>query len=267
MKSRTLVLPNLFTKCVYSVMGKGNPVMLIHGFCESSAVWREQASLLSQDFLVISVDIPGYGESEPFSDEQFSTERVSEVLFAVADAENITHFSIVGHSLGGYIAAAMLEQNPERIERVVMFHSTSRSDNPEKRKNRDKTVRIVSQNRQLFFREMIKNLFNSKRLHLFSEQMENLYQQAESIKTQSIVAALIGMRDRKDRFEVLSQSDTRIFYFIGREDNLLPAEALIAEAQDLGAEYFVSENSGHMGFFEASEETAQCLKSFLGIRQ
>lgn len=250
-------------ECAYTLSGKGPAVMLIHGLCESGAVWKEHAQYLSASYRVLVPDIPGYGESAPFKDAAFSLENIAKTLFAVADAEQMDQFTIIGHSMGGYAALAMAEAQPQRINGISLFHSTSLSDSPEKQNGRERTVKILRQNRDLFFREVFKNLFNAHRLEEFMPMVNTLIQESAGIETETVIQTLIALRDRKNRFEWLTQYGGKKSYFIGRFDNVLPAEELINEAIAAGADYLVSETSGHMAFFESPEEVKQYLNQFL----
>lgn len=260
---KTLYIPGSGIACAYSVTGNGPDVILLHGLCESGEIWHAHAQALSRQYRVLVPDLPGYGRSEPYPDGDFSLERMQKAVFAMADAEGMDTFSLAGHSMGGYTALAMLEAQPRRIERISLFHSTSRADSDEKKKGRDKSVKVLRQNRDLFFREVFKNLFNSERLEEFMPLIQHLYAQSAAIETETVVHTLFALRDRKDRFALLRDYAGPVSYFIGRHDNVLPAGELIREAEALGVPFHVSEISGHMGFYEAGEETAGYLEAFL----
>jgi pimeloyl-ACP methyl ester carboxylesterase len=256
-------IPEFGISVSYTVMGEGEPVMLVHGLCESGKIWRHHAELLSERYRVIIPDLPGYGESTPFPDGNFALEKISRVLFSLADREGINRFTIIGHSMGGYAGLAMAEEQPERIRALSLFHSTTRGDSDEKRNARERSVKVFLQNRELFFRELFKNLFHTGRLEEFMPRVNELLNDSASISTETVKGTLLALRDRKDRFELTKHFKGRLSYFIGRHDNVLPAEALKAEAEELGAHIHISENAGHMGFYECPEETAEYLFRFL----
>lgn len=158
---------------------------------------------------------------------------------------------------------AMAEEQPERIRALSLFHSTTRSDSDEKRNARERSVKVFLQNRELFFREFFKNLFHTGRLEEFMPRINELLNDSASIATETVKGTLLALRDRKDRFELTKHFNGRLSYFIGRHDNVLPAEALKAEAEALSAHIHISENAGHMGFYECPEETAEYLFRFL----
>ncbi len=247
----------------YTIMGEGKPVMLVHGLCESGKIWTEHGRILAPHFKIIIPDLPGYGESSPFPDGNFALEKIGKVLFDLADKEGIEEFSLIGHSMGGYTGLAMVEEQPERIKALSLFHSTARADSDEKKKARERTVKVFLQNRELFFRELFKNLFHTGRLEEFMPRVNELMKDSGSISDATVKGTLLALRDRKDRFDMLKHFRGSLSYFIGRYDNVLPSAASEEEAKLLDAHMHVSEHAGHMGFYECPEETAAYLLEFL----
>jgi pimeloyl-ACP methyl ester carboxylesterase len=260
---KQIFLPEFGNHLNYSVLGKGKPVMLLHGLCEDRKIWQYHGNILAENYRVIIPDLPGYGESAPFLDADFSLEKISDVLFFLADQAGMDSFAVVGHSMGGYTGLAMAQKHPERIQSLCLFHSTARADSEEKKKNRERAVKVFIQNRELFFRELFKNLFHTERLDEFIPQIHQLLQDSKKIEDNTLKGTLIALRDRKDRIEFLKTYPGHLSYFIGRHDNVLPAKGLIEEAELLDAHIHVSEQSGHMGFYESPQETAKYLSEFL----
>lgn len=260
---KKIQLPQFEIECAYRVYGNGPNVVLIHGLCDSGEAWEKQAPILARRYRVLIPDLPGYGHSQPFTDANFALENLQQAVFAMADAEGMDTFALIGHSMGGYTALAMLEAQPERIQALCLFHSTSRGDTDEKKKGRDKSIRVLHKNRDLFFREVFKNLFSEERLQQFMPIVQHMYEQSARIATETVVNTLLALRDRKDRYPLLQQAKIPVSYLIGRHDNVLPADTLIPEAESLGVPYHVSEISGHMAFHESPNEVEKYLLDFL----
>lgn len=256
-------IPELGIECSYRIYGEGPSVLLLHGLCDSGSAWEYHAQKLAAGYRVWVPDLPGYGDSPPFPDNDFSLERMQQAVFALADAEGMDSFAVIGHSMGGYTALAMAEAQPGRIKALCMFHSTSRGDTDEKKKGRDKSIRVLHKNRDLFFREVFKNLFNEARLAQFMPIVKRMYEASAGIATETVVHTLMALRDRKDRYPLLQKASFPTEYFIGRHDNVLPADTLIPEAESLGVPYHVSEISGHMAFHESPDEVETYLARFL----
>lgn len=260
---KKLFIPDYNAHFHYHIQGSGPQVMLIHGLCEDSQIWKAIAENLSKHFTVLTPDLPGHGFSDDLEDGDYSLERIQTILFKLADAEQFTRFPVIGHSMGGYTALAMAEASPERISRIAMVHSTAKADTEEKKRNRERSISILNANRKLFFGEVFKNLFHPERVDEFSTQINQLLSDSDRMSLSAVTGTLKSLRDRKDRMDFLLQTRQPVSYFIGKYDNVLPAVDLEAEARLLGAHYVISATSGHMGFYESPDEMHDFIRHFL----
>jgi pimeloyl-ACP methyl ester carboxylesterase len=103
----------------YRIGGAGTPVVLLHGIGDSSATWTDVLPLLAERHLVVAPDLLGHGGSDkPRAD--YSTPAFANGLrdlLVLLDLERVT---LVGHSLGGGVAAQFAYQYPEMAERLVL---------------------------------------------------------------------------------------------------------------------------------------------------
>jgi len=237
--------------------------MMIHGLCEDSQIWKAISESLSEHNTVLTPDLPGHGLSDDLADGDYALERIQDILFRLADAEQFSRFPVIGHSMGGYAALAMAEASPERVSRIAMIHSTAKADTDEKKKNRERSISILNANRKLFFGEVFKNLFHPERVDEFSAQITQLLSDSDRMSLQAVTGTLKSLRDRKDRMDFLLKTKHPVSYFIGKHDNVLPASDLQEEARLLGAHYVISSTSGHMGFYESPQELQHFILDFL----
>lgn len=119
--------------------GEGQPLVLIHGFCEIGEMWTDFAASLSEEFRVICPDLPGCGKS-PLTLSQNTLEEVAVQLEEWMEENDIIDPIVIGHSLGGYVTLALLELMGNKIKAVGLFHSTAFADDEEKKRMRDRTV-------------------------------------------------------------------------------------------------------------------------------
>ena len=130
--------------------GKGKPILLIHGFPFHQEIWDGYVERLSDEFRVITIDLPGFGKSEPLK-SPFTLDQVASTLLDFLGKNDLKKINIVGHSLGGYVALAMVKNSPELFASLVLFHSTAYADSAEKRESRSKVVEFVQKNGALPF--------------------------------------------------------------------------------------------------------------------
>jgi pimeloyl-ACP methyl ester carboxylesterase len=101
--------------------GRGRPVLLLHGFPDSSYVWRHQIdALASAGMRAIAPDLRGFGESgKPAAVEDYAIARSVEDMVCVLDALGVERCHVVGHDWGAVVAWALAALAPQRVERLV----------------------------------------------------------------------------------------------------------------------------------------------------
>lgn len=94
------------------------PLLLIHGSGATGSTWDPVVSTLAAAHHVVTIDLPGCGRSEPGPryDVPVQAERVA----AVVDELGIASLRVVGHSSGGYVATALMEQRPDLISSAIL---------------------------------------------------------------------------------------------------------------------------------------------------
>jgi pimeloyl-ACP methyl ester carboxylesterase len=105
-------------KIHYHIEGKGEPVLLVHGFAvDAHAQWGLPGILkaLAKDYRVIAPDLRGHGKSgKPSGDKQYGTEMVED-LVRLLDHLKIKKVHVVGYSMGALVAGKLLATHPERL--------------------------------------------------------------------------------------------------------------------------------------------------------
>ena len=252
-------------KIKYTDTGTGRVVVFLHGFLESHEMWRYYESHLPKRFRSISIDLPGHGKSDNFG-YIHSMELMAESVRAVLKQEGLRKVIVVGHSLGGYVAIAFAELYPEMMKGLVMYFSSAAADTEEKKKNRNRTIKLVEKNKASFVRNSIPLLFAEHNRTKYLKRISSLIKQANNMGVQSIIAALGGMRDRSDREIVLKFAPFPIKFVSGDMDPVLPIDMLVEQAQlPADCSITVLKNTGHMGFIENKRESFLAVKEFLEL--
>lgn len=96
-------------------------LLLVHGFSADKNVWPRFAKAFTQNYQVIIPDLVGHGETAYNAKLGYDIPSQSTRLFRLMDALNLKKFSVMGNSMGGFIAATMALQQPERIQSTVLF--------------------------------------------------------------------------------------------------------------------------------------------------
>lgn len=246
----------------YKTIGKGKNIVLLHGFLEDHTIWQEVAEGLSNIFQLILIDLPGHGKS-PVLSSIHSMELMADEVCRVLRAEKIEKAALVGHSLGGYVALACIEKYPELFDGICLVNSTPEADSPERIQNRDRAVQAIHQNKNLFIRMAIPNLFNQVRLEAYKPVVEKLVSAACQMSEDAIIASVEGMKIRQDRLQTLAEFKGKKMWVIGKRDDVLDAKNLkkLAKQHEIS---FVEFPDGHMSMTENTDELTSVIEVFLG---
>lgn len=107
----------------------GRTVVLLHGKNFSGAYWAETVkSLTAEGYRVVAPDQVGFGKSSKPASYQFSFQALAANTRALLDSLGVRNFVLVGHSMGGMLAARMALMYPERVERLVLVNPIGLED-------------------------------------------------------------------------------------------------------------------------------------------
>jgi pimeloyl-ACP methyl ester carboxylesterase len=245
----------------FTDQGKGQAVVLIHGFCETRELWSDFAHVLSKNFRVICLDLPGFGKSK-LADDSIQLEEVAVLLEEWMEEHQIDNPIVIGHSLGGYLALALLELMGRKLKAIGLFHSTAFADDEEKKSMRDRTVLFLKKyGVDTFVTYFIPPLIPEARREELKEELTTAIAQAKQSTLRGLIAFTLAMRDRKDRFHVLENFSGPKLMIAGTEDGAVKIEAS-RQHKTVVSDYFELENTGHLGMIEQKELTLKIIEEF-----
>jgi len=248
------------------IVGEGECIVLLHGFCETHHIWDKIQSDLSGDYQVICPDLPGCGDSF-WQMPEFQLDDVSEILHQWLTEIGIKKCTMIGHSLGGYIALSFAKKYGYFLDKVGLFHSSIYDDDNEKKSSRDKTIQFIENNGlEIFVNSFFQNLIFDTNLadpHI-SEQLRRLQVRANLTPVNVVKGYLSAMRDRPDSSEWISLFSSDILFIAGVEDMIIPIVKSREQAK-LSEKiiYYEMESVAHMGMIENYEHSLDILRKFL----
>lgn len=246
----------------FSEKGKGNPVVFIHGFCEIGAMWDDIASALASDFHVFYPDLPGFGRT-PIASDHITLEEVAVQLEVWMEEQKIENPVVIGHSLGGYVALALLELMGSRIKGIGLVHSTAFDDDDEKKRSRNKTITFIKkQGIDKFVTAFVPQLFTAATRSQFEKDIELAVTQSKESSLVGLIAFSEAMRDRKSRLQILEDYKGPKLLIAGTEDGAVKIEASRLQKEAFTA-YYELEGVGHMGQLERKEVVIEILREFI----
>lgn len=244
------------------IMGEGSPLLLIHGFLEDKSMWTFLLPEL-EGHKVILPDLPGHGDNQTIAMPE-GIEHLADLMADLLQATEVEKVDVIGHSMGGYIAASLVDRHPEKVRSVCFFHSSADGDPEEKKKVRDQAIEVVGKDHQKYVRGMINGLFDPSHKDSLRQEIEALIKTAGEIPPKAIAGSLKLMRDRKDQQRTIRKSGIPVAYLLGDNDASLPAERMKKEVESVQPDqHLFMEGVGHMSQLEAPEAAVNFLKKWL----
>lgn len=241
--------------------GKGQPVILIHGFCEIGEMWQDFAEALSDNFRVICPDLPGCGDS-PLTSENIHLDELAVVLKVWLDEHDVENPIIIGHSLGGYVALALLEVMGKNVKAIGLFHSTAFADDEEKKGMREKTIDFLNKHDvNTFVTSFIPPLIPEHKREDLKSEIQEAISQAKQSTLKGLICYTKAMRDRTDRFELLKKFSGPKLMIAGTEDGAVKIEAS-RKHKSVVTDYYELEGVGHLGMIEEKAESLKIMREF-----
>lgn len=242
--------------------GEDITIVLLHGYLESLDVWDDFTRLLAPHMRVIALDLPGHGISE-VKGEVHTMEFLADTVHAVLELLDVKKCVVCGHSMGGYVALEFLRKYPQATSGIILFHSVPYADTEEKKENRRREIEIVLAGKKDLLAVTTAKSFAPANRKKFAQEIEELSEQALLTDDDGVLALLRGMGERRDSNAMLSESTAPQMFIFGRGDEYITAEvAADMIARHPKAQVLWLENSGHIGFIEEPEKSAQAIIEF-----
>lgn len=253
-------------KIRYLEYGKGNDrhILFIHGLGSSADRWLGIPSALSANFHTVSLDLPGFGESDKPATMDYTIEnfRKTVVDFINELAINDAKTSIVGHSLGGYIAAEVAIENKNMVEKLVLIDSSGMLKKPTPLLEEYLKVAInpTKDKVRKVFEQMVADptRIPSKLVEGFISRI-NLPNAKYAFK--STLANSANTQIGLGRLKLIDQIPTLILW--GSEDRVIPPEHSRLFKEGIANSHIeIIPNAGHAPFAEKPDQVCEILRNF-----
>ena len=110
-------------------IGKGFPLVLIHGFLGASTMWEPQIKILKKNYRVITPDLPGFGRSNKIKSKD-SISQMAKIILKFLNDKDINKFNLLGHSMGGMVVQEMVKLAEEKIFKLICYGTGAVGDIP-----------------------------------------------------------------------------------------------------------------------------------------
>lgn len=240
-------------------------LVLIHGFLENASMWQYIVPRLSyrRNFNLSIPELPGHANNAFIPNEHTAEAYCKNILDQLKLKPNEEMF-IIGHSMGGYLAANLAAMMPHRISGLCFFQSKAGADSEEKKTERRRAIEAARQNKSLYVRTMLTSCVLERNRERLREDMERTIADAEKLSFEAIEAAQEVMIARPDNVEILKDRKFPLYYFLSEQDLSLPIDVLNREMEQLpGAVSYIASNTAHFGYMEANNEAVSFVKRII----
>ena len=244
----------------YKKIGKGKPLVLVHGYLGGQNMWKFQEEL-KHDYELIMPSLAGYGESSHLIAPSTIRENAEQV-FELLNHLNIDTFYLLGHSMGGMIVQEMAALRPSRVEKLICFGTGSigvlpnRFETIEESRLKIKTIGIKETRENI-----AKTWFVD---YLKGEGYQLCLEEGTKASTQAALASLDAW-DCWDGREQLSQIVSPTLILWSNQDrsyDINQQNILIKGIKNSRLE--VIENCAHNSHMEKPKLVNNAIKNFLG---
>lgn len=241
---------------------RGLPVVLLHAFPMSAAMWEPQLAAL-KDYHLILPDLRGFGTTA-LSTPWFIEHAVDD-LFETLSSISIEKAVLVGLSMGGYVALRAVEKNPSRVKALVLCDTRAEADTNEGKAKRAAAVDFVrTRGVAAFLDPFLADALSTKTKTDKPKVVEFLKGVALKASADAVMAALAALASRGDMTAALPGIKVPAAVLVGSQDKITPLPlSELMRSRIPGAELHIVPDAGHFSNAENPEAFNERLVSFL----
>ena len=244
----------------YKTEGSGQPLLLIHGYPLSGELFKNNRSVLSKSFQVITIDLPGFGKSVA-PDRNASIENYAKTVLGFMDAMKIKSATVGGMSMGGMTLLEMYKQAPERLKGLILIDTTA---DPAGVAEAASWRGNAQQAEQMGVASLAPGLLPRMLTGVSRERYPNQVAHLSSLIKQASLNGAIGggnaLAARPDANPTLPTIKVPTLIIVGVEDNVTPLElAVKMQAAIPGSQLVQVPGAGHAATFEKAAATNQAI--------
>ena len=252
----------------YRIEGSGQPLCLVHGFAEDLEVWNEQLAPLTAKATLILPDLPGSGKSTALTPENGKSPTISDyaaAVRAIIKHEKIEKFTLIGHSMGGYVSLAYAESWQSSLTGLGLFHSTAYADSAEKIAARQKGIAFINVHGVLeFLKQSTPNLFAVDFKQREPDRINKLIERGTNFSADTLVQYYEAMMIRPDMTGLLKKLEIPLLFVVGEEDKTLNLQDSLAQAHmPVLSNLHIFPHVAHMGMWESTTRSNYSIMKFL----
>jgi pimeloyl-ACP methyl ester carboxylesterase len=249
----------------YLEAGSGRPVVLLHAFPLSKAMWRPQLEALAGVARVLAPDLPGFGGSRGF-DGPPSVEVMADRVAGFLDAINVREPAIVGGlSMGGYVTLAFARRHADRLRGLILADTKSDPDDEAGKANRDRLIDFTGKSGSAaLVEQMLPKLVGADTTAQRPGIVAEIRGLGAAQSSAGVTDGLRALRDRPDATPGLAAVTVPTLVIVGEQDTLTPPPKSEELARAIrGARLVKLPGAGHIANLEQPAEFSAAVLAFV----
>ena len=248
----------------YEEKGKGEPVVLVHGFPLDSRIWEGQREGLAGNCRVITPDLRGFGQSS--SSAPFSIESLADDLRTLLKEIGALPCVLGGLSMGGYVALAYVKKYRTDLRGLMLIDTRAEGDTPQGREGRGNMIELVRESgSRAVADQMMPKMLAPNEAAARPGVAKNLRAIMEACPPLTIEHALGAMHDRPDFTEDLGSIAVPTLILVGEQDAITPPDVARKMQEEIPrAVLEVIRGAGHMSPMEQPHQVNGAMRKFIG---
>ena len=257
-------------------------IILLHGFNGSLFNFERMVPLLSKEFRLISIDLPGFGLTGAIPSMDYSTQNSILVINELTKHLGVEEFSIAGNSMGGGIAWRYALENPEKTQSLILlassgiYSSEERLQIEESERESPLVWKLMRSNFVSYFLSLYTpKFFATQGLktsvydpNLATDEIANQFHELTLMQgsREAILSRFSKQNYSNEKPDILKKIQAPTLIIHGREDNIIPFKSSINLDQYIqNSQLVIYPKIGHLPMYETPARVADDIKNFLLI--
>ena len=243
---------------------KSKEILFVHGFPYDHFMWQAQFDEFSKDFICVSYDTRGLGDSS-FDNGQFTIEMFVDDLETIIDELKLDRPILCGLSMGGYISLRAMERMQNKFSGLILCDTKSEADDNQAKLKRAAAIKQIDSGKyDELIETFVRNCFGDKFVVENNSRYLEVVERSKKNNPTGVKGCLLAMAGRTDTTESLSKINLPTLVICGSEDKLSPPDVMKPMAEKISNSNFVLvEAAGHMTPIENPEKVNLAIKEFL----
>lgn len=243
-------------------VGAGPPLVLLHAFPLDARMWAPQRIAFDATHRVVTPDFAGFGRARSMSPRSSIDEHADDVA-ALLDELGIPTATVLGLSMGGYVALAFARRHPGRLDGLILADTRTTGDSADAKAGRDRAIaQVEAEGVSALVDGLMPKLLSD---HARDHVRNRVRQIASTQAPEGVIGALRAMRDRGDETDTLRTIAVPTLVLVGADDVLTPpADSKAMSESTSRATLVVLPDTGHLSNLESENAFDVAVLEWLG---